>query len=931
MNARSGWRVGGLAIAGWLAACGAETTAPPDTAGTSAPAVLSIEHDGDWFVDRAAESGLDFVHVNGMSGRFYQPEMMGPGVGLLDYDNDGDLDVYLVQGGRLGDGDPLLPPPAGQPPGDRLYRNDLEAGPGGERRLRFTDVTNEAGIAARGYGMGVAAGDYDNDGSVDLYLTRFGPNQMYRNQGDGTFADVSAETGTAGSGWSVPAAFFDYDRDGWLDLFVGNYLNYTQESHWQCFAPSGPADYCPPEVSPAQPDRLYRNLGDGTFADVTLQAGMGREFGPGLGARASDYDNDGWLDLFVANDQRENQLWINQRDGTFRNRALLWGTALGATGVAKADMGVDAGDFDNDGDEDLFVTELAGQGSTLYVNDGGMFRDQSAGRGIRAASLPYTGFGAGWLDIDNDGWLDVVAVNGTVTLDLEAYGPDNPFALQQRNQVFRNRGGARFEDVTERAGAAFALSEVSRGAAFGGRRQRRRHRRAHRQRRRAGAPARQRGGPAASLDRAPSRRPRGAAGHAGGEGGGDAAGRLDALAPRPYRWELRLGQRSTGSGRSRGVGRSAARARHLARGQRRGVGRGAGGSLHDADGRRRPATMNAPPGAVVSSMAAAAMLAVVMCAACGPLDEAGSGAEGRRAPAKDAAPPPLVLPGLAGLETGVQDQIRARHAAVLALGGGGGRFGGGARRRLRRARSAAAGGRVLPGGGGRLPERAGAGSRRGALDLLPGASVPGDRATGASRGGLPASPGSGVGQPAGAGLAGRDASRSGTARGGRAGVRPGAGRAARVGRGTGRNRARGVGARGRGAGRYLPRTGAGRRSGGDEPPLQPRHGIPGAGPAGSRGAVSAAAGKRGAGTPRPAPAAVDRPAGQRAGPRAAWVGRARRGTARRGGGGVPGRSGAGAGRSDAAAPSRRGAASSATPRGGPIWRSSPKAPGCPRR
>ncbi len=467
MNARSGWRVGGLAIAGWLAACGAETTVPPATAETSAPAVLPIEHDGDWFVDRAAESGLDFVHVNGMSGRFYQPEMMGPGVGLLDYDGDGDLDVYLVQGGRLGDGDPLLPPPAGQPPGDRLYRNDLEAGPGGERRLRFTDVTNEAGIAARGYGMGVAAGDYDNDGSVDLYLTRFGPNQMFRNQGDGTFADVSAETGTAGSGWSVPAAFFDYDRDGWLDLFVGNYLNYTQQSHWQCYAPSGPADYCPPEVSPAQPDRLYRNLGDGTFADVTLEAGMGREFGPGLGARASDYDNDGWLDLFVANDQQENQLWINQRDGTFRNRALLWGTALGATGVAKADMGVDAGDFDNDGDEDLFVTELTGQGSTLYVNDGGMFRDQSAGRGIRAASLPYTGFGAGWLDIDNDGWLDVVAVNGTVTLDLEAYGPDNPFALQQRNQVLRNRGGARFEDVTERAGAAFALSEVSRGAAFG--------------------------------------------------------------------------------------------------------------------------------------------------------------------------------------------------------------------------------------------------------------------------------------------------------------------------------------------------------------------------------------------------------------------------------------------------------------------------------
>ena len=455
-----------MALAGLLAACGTEP-APEESETANAPAVLPIAHDRDWFVDRAAEAGLDFVHVNGMTGKFYQPEMMGPGVGLLDYDNDGDLDVYFVQGGRLGDGEALLPPPAGQPPGDRIFRNDLETGPGGERRLRFTDVTEAVGIASLGYGMGVAAADYDNDGWTDIYTTRFGPNQMFRNRGDGTFTDVTDETGTGDPGLSVPATFFDYDRDGRLDLFVGNYLNYSIETHWQCYAQSGPADYCPPEVSPPQPDRLFRNRGDGTFADVTFEAGMGREYGPGLGASAADYDNDGWLDLFVANDQQENQLWINQRDGTFRNRALLWGTAFGAAGVAKADMGVDAGDFDNDGDEDLFVTELTGQGSTLYVNDGGMFRDQSAGRGIRAASLPYTGFGAGWLDIDNDGWLDVVAVNGTVTLDLEAYGPDNPFALQQRNQVFRNRGGERFEDVTDRAGAAFALSEVSRGAAFG--------------------------------------------------------------------------------------------------------------------------------------------------------------------------------------------------------------------------------------------------------------------------------------------------------------------------------------------------------------------------------------------------------------------------------------------------------------------------------
>jgi len=205
------------------------------------------------------------------------------------------------------------------------------------------------------------------------------------------------------------------------------------------------------------------------FTDISDSAGIiGNPLGFGLSAVASDIDQDGWPDIYVSNDYIEDDyLYINQRDGTFRNRALLWGTAFGGTGVAKADMGVDAGDFDNDGDEDLFITELTGQGSTLYVNDGGMFRDQSAVRGIRAASLPYTGFGAGWLDIDNDGWLDVVAVNGTVTLDLEAYGPDNPFALQQRNQVFRNRAGQRFADVTDRTGAAFALSEVSRGAAFG--------------------------------------------------------------------------------------------------------------------------------------------------------------------------------------------------------------------------------------------------------------------------------------------------------------------------------------------------------------------------------------------------------------------------------------------------------------------------------
>ena len=454
--------------AGALAACGPAGSGSPRPAGADGPAAAPLDPAGGWFVDRAAETGLDFVHFNGMSGRFYQPEMMGPGAGLFDYDNDGDLDVFLVQGELLGAGAPLMPLPEGQPPGDRLYRNDLEVRPDGTRTLRFTDVTARSGVPAGGYGMGVAAGDYDNDGWTDLYLTRFGRNRMLRNRGDGTFADVSAETGADEPSWGVPASFFDFDRDGWLDLFVGNYLNYTLDTHTQCYNRAGPPDYCPPEVSPPAPSRLYRNRGDGTFADVTAAAGLAREFGPALGAAAADYDGDGWIDLFVANDQQENQLWSNRGGGGFRNVALLRGVALGAAGDAKADMGVDAGDFDNDGDEDLFITELTGQGSTLYVNGGaGLFEDRSAAYGIRAASLPYTGFGAGWIDVDNDGWLDVVAVNGSVTQRLESLGPENPFPLDQRNQVFRNLGGARFEDVTGRAGAPFARSAVSRGAAFG--------------------------------------------------------------------------------------------------------------------------------------------------------------------------------------------------------------------------------------------------------------------------------------------------------------------------------------------------------------------------------------------------------------------------------------------------------------------------------
>ena len=446
------------------AACGGGAVEPavPDR-----QAEPESAEDIEWFVDRAAAAGLEFVHFNGMSGQFYQPEIMGPGAALFDYDNDGDLDVYIVQGAMLGEGTPFVAPPDG-PVIDRLYRNDLEQDADGNPILRFTDVTEASGIVASGYGQGVAAGDYDNDGWIDLYVTHFGPNQMWRNQGDGTFVDTTNETGTADPAWSVPASFVDVDRDGWLDLFVGNYLSFTLETHVPCRHPAGrTGSYCDPINYRGEPDRLYRNQGNGTFADVTVAAGSASAYGPGLGIATADVNSDGWIDIFVANDQQENQFWMNRGDGTFRNMALMTGLALGGAGEAKADMGVDFGDYDNDGDEDFFITELTGQGSTLYVNDGtGLFEDGAAKAGIRFPSLAFTGFGAAWFDLDNDSWLDVLAVNGPVLLGREPTA-DDPLPLDQPNQLFRNLGDGTFEDVTHRAGTVFELSEVSRGAAFG--------------------------------------------------------------------------------------------------------------------------------------------------------------------------------------------------------------------------------------------------------------------------------------------------------------------------------------------------------------------------------------------------------------------------------------------------------------------------------
>jgi hypothetical protein len=424
-----------------------------------------------WFTDAAAASGLSFVHFNGMSGDFLYPEIMPPGVALLDYDNDGDLDVFVVQGRMLGKTAmerAIAPPQDPSALRGRLFRNDLRIDADGRRDLRFTDVTAASGIDARGYGMGAAAGDFDNNGCVDLYVTGLDANQLFRNNCDGTFTDVTKASRTESPGWSVSAAFVDVDRDGWLDLFVGHYLNYTVEANIRCFGLAGGPDYCPPHVYTPQPSVLYHNNRDGTFTNITAAAGMAAEFGPALGVSTADFNGDGWIDIYVANDGQPNQLWINQRDGTFRNTALLAGAALGAAGEAKSSMGVDAGDFDNDGDEDLFITELTGQGVDLYVNNGsGVFEEQSARAGLRQPTLPFTGFGAAWLDVDNDGLLDLFTVNGAVTQNVEAAARRDSFALQQRKQLFRNLGGGRFEEATDRGGAVLQAAEVSRGAAFG--------------------------------------------------------------------------------------------------------------------------------------------------------------------------------------------------------------------------------------------------------------------------------------------------------------------------------------------------------------------------------------------------------------------------------------------------------------------------------
>ena len=459
-------RHGAVLLAGLLAAaCGG----PAGDGGEAASETTATEPaaSGPLFVDRAAETGLDFHHFNGATGRYYMAEVMGAGGALFDYDLDGDLDVYLVQGSMLGDDryeQALFPLPGGPPEGGRLFRNLLaESG-----ELRFEDVTADSGLTATGFGMGAFAGDVDNDGDPDLYVTHLGHNRLWRNEGDGTFTDVTAASGTDDRRWSTGASFVDYDRDGSLDLYVANYVDFTPERNKECYAASSALDYCGPLSYSPYPDRLLRNRGDGVFEDVSVAARIAVVSGPGLGVVAADFDRDGWPDLYVANDDTANFLWRNQGDGTFADEALLAGVAFNQAGEAEASMGVDAGDFDGDGDDDLFMTHIDDETNTLYRNDGaGVFEDSTAAAALGPPSRGRTGFGAAWFDVDNDGRLDLLAVNGHVRIDPLQAAAGEPDPLLQSDQLFRNAGDGRFVEASAAAGPHFADRAVGRGAAFG--------------------------------------------------------------------------------------------------------------------------------------------------------------------------------------------------------------------------------------------------------------------------------------------------------------------------------------------------------------------------------------------------------------------------------------------------------------------------------
>ena len=401
--------------------------------------------DSHWFEEVAAARGIDFRHESGAEGTYLMPEIVGGGAALVDIDGDGDLDVYMVQGGSLADR-------SGSIPGNRLYLNR------GDGHFDPAEAPGD-----QGYGMGVAAGDYDNDGDTDLYVSNVGPNVLLRNDGHGRFEDVSASAGVDEPGWGTAAAFLDLDIDGDLDLFLVNYVTWNLAVETPCSL-NRMRVYCAPQNynAPAT-DHLFRNNGDGTFTDVSVAAGLNHAFGNGLGVIGADFDGDGLTDVFVANDMMFNQLWLNRGDLQFEEAAMLRGVAVDGHGSAKAGMGVAATDIDDDADVDLLVVNLELQTDSFYRNEGSYFSDATAEMGLSGLSSRYTRFGVALADFDNDGWLDLYQTNGgIIPVELAA---DDLYA--EPNLLYKGMPDGKFEELLPRGGTRELLVHTSRGLAVG--------------------------------------------------------------------------------------------------------------------------------------------------------------------------------------------------------------------------------------------------------------------------------------------------------------------------------------------------------------------------------------------------------------------------------------------------------------------------------
>jgi enediyne biosynthesis protein E4 len=403
------------------------------------------------FRDITERAGIHFVHNNGAFGKKYLPETIGPGVAFIDYDNDGWPDIFIVNGTNW----PGQPSKHSTP---KLYHNNHDG--------TFTDVTRKAGLDIEIMGMGVAVGDYDNDGYDDLFVTAMGQSHLFHNNGNGTFTDVTQKAGLMGpKEFSTSAAWMDYDKDGKLDLVVANYVQWSIEGDLYCTLDGKNKSYCTPESYKGTAVRVWHNRGDGTFEDATKKAGLGDATSKTLGIAVLDYDNDGWPDLLLSNDTQPNKLYRNNGNGTFTEKAVLAGVAFSEDGVARAGMGVDAADYDRSGVFSLLITNFSNQMISLYHNEGkGLFVDEAPRSEIGRDTLLTLGFGCFFFDYDLDGWLDIFIANGHIDSNIQKVQPNVRYAMPPH--VFRNLGKGNFIETTKSLGAAFDSPRVGRGAAY---------------------------------------------------------------------------------------------------------------------------------------------------------------------------------------------------------------------------------------------------------------------------------------------------------------------------------------------------------------------------------------------------------------------------------------------------------------------------------